>query len=68
MKNEAQSKAELEMIYIQTDIYRKRLMSISWFMKLLNEYIAKRANSEDNVTGNFFESRFKSQALLDERA
>jgi hypothetical protein len=42
MKNEAQSKAELEMVYIQTDIYRKRLMSISWFMKLLNEYIAKQ--------------------------
>ena len=36
--------------------------------KLLNEYIAKQANSEDKVTGSFFESRFKSQALLDERA
>ena len=68
LKNEPQSKAELEMVYIQTDIYRKRLMSISWFMKLLNEYIAKQANKEDKVTGSFFESRFKSQALLDERA
>ena len=68
LKNEPQSKAELEMVYIQTDIYRKRLMSISWFMKLLNEYIAKQANKEDDVTGSFFESRFKSQALLDERA
>ena len=43
-------------------------MSISWFMKLLNEHIAKEANKEDKVTGSFFESRFKSQALLDERA
>ena len=68
LNNELQSKAELEMVYCQTDIYRKRLMSISWFMKLLNEYIAKQANSEDKVTGSFFESRFKSQALLDERA
>jgi REP element-mobilizing transposase RayT len=68
IKNEAQSKAELEMVYIQTDIYRKRLMSISWFMKLRNEYIAKQANSEEKVTGSFFESRFKSQALLDEKA
>ena len=68
LKNEPQSKAELEMVYIQTNIYRKRLMSISWFMKLLNEYIAKQANKEDNVTGSFFESRFKSQALLDEQA
>ena len=37
-------------------------------MKCLNEYIAKRANIEDNCTGHFWESRFKSQALLDERA
>ena len=36
--------------------------------KLLNEHIAKEANKEDNVTGSFFESRFKSQTLLDERA
>lgn len=68
LNNEPQSKAELEMVYLQTDIYRKRLMSISWFMKLLNEHIAKEANKEDKVTGSFFESRFKSQALLDERA
>ncbi len=37
-------------------------------MKCLNEYIAKRANIEDNCTGHFWESRFKSQALLGERA
>ena len=33
LNNEPQSKAELEMVYRQTDIYRKRLISISWFMK-----------------------------------
>jgi REP element-mobilizing transposase RayT len=37
-------------------------------MKCLNEYIARRANIEDGCTGHFWESRFKSQALLDERA
>ena len=68
LNNEPQSKAELEIVYLQTDIYRKRLMSISWFMKLLNEHIAKEANKEDKVSGSFFESRFKSQALLDEQA
>jgi REP element-mobilizing transposase RayT len=62
------SKAELELIYSQANIYRKRLMSISWFMKLLNEYISRISNAEEKLTGAFWESRFKSQALLDERA
>jgi len=68
LKGEHLSKAELDMVYLKTDEYRKRLMSISWFMKLLNEHIARSANIEDNVTGSFWESRFKCQALLDERA
>jgi hypothetical protein len=65
---EAMTKAELELVIMQTEKYRKRLMSISWFMKFLNQDIAFRANAEDNCKGHFFESRFKSQALLDERA
>lgn len=50
------------------EIWRERLSSLSWFMKIVNESIAKRANQEDKCTGHFWESRFKSQALLDERA
>ena len=37
-------------------------------MKVLNERIAKQANKEDECTGHFWESRYKSQALLDEQA
>lgn len=50
------------------EVWRERLWSLSWFMKELNYDIACRANREDSCTGHFWESRFKSQALLDEKA
>jgi REP element-mobilizing transposase RayT len=49
-------------------VLRRRLSNLSWFMRTLNEYIARAANQEDNVKGRFWESRFKCQALLDEAA
>ena len=48
--------------------YRLRLGSVSWFMKSLNEYIARMANREDECTGRFWEGRFKSQKLCSEAA
>ena len=60
--------AELARVDLWVTTYRERLMDLSWFMRMLNEPIARQANAEDGVTGRFWEGRFKSQALLDEQA
>lgn len=68
LKGEISTEAEFCRVKEYVAEYRARLASVSWYMKSINEYVARMANEEDKCTGHFWESRFKSQALLDESA
>jgi len=68
LAGESLSQAHLAAVIDVSNVWRRRLYDISWYMKCLNEFIAREANKEDNCTGKFWEGRFKSQALLDEQA
>jgi hypothetical protein len=68
LAGEALTAADRRQISALVALWRSRLRDISWYMRCLNEHIARRANGEDGCTGRFWEGRYKCQALLDEAA
>ncbi|MBC3806031.1 transposase [Undibacterium seohonense] len=66
LKGDAQDAATRRVVDSLILELRSRLHDLSWYMRCLNESIARRANAEDDCTGRFWEGRFKSQAILDE--
>ena len=44
---------------------RRKLSSISWFMGILCENIARRANREDGCSGRFWETRYRCRECTD---
>ena len=47
---------------------RSRLSDVSWWMRLLCQNIAQRANREDGEVGKFWQARYRAVRLLDEIA
>lgn len=67
-KGEKLTSQEQDRLAVWVEVWRDRLADLSWYMRCLNETIARMANAEDECTGRFWEGRFKSQALLNEAA
>lgn len=69
----AEEPNEMELNSIRNDRHklatiRLRLSDIAWWMRLLCQHIAVRANNEDGEVGKFWQSRFRAVRLLDEAA
>ena len=52
-RNESLLASEFRVLTKSIEKWRTQLMDISWFMRVLNESIARNSNKEDQCTGRF---------------
>ena len=65
------SEAEISQVLATPDLVtelRTRLSNPSWLLRQLCQHMGIRCNAEDEMSGHFWESRFKMCRLLDEAA
>ena len=65
------SEPELNSIRLDEDkvkTIRSRLSDVSWWMRLLSQRIAQKANVEDQIAGKFWQSRYRAVRLIDDEA
>ncbi len=63
-KGELLTAAEQANLNASVVFRRQRLMDVNWFIRIINDGIARMANTEDDCTGRFWEVRFFSQHCL----
>jgi hypothetical protein len=51
LRNDPLTDIELQVVNERLDLWRIQLCDISWFMRALNEPVARMANAEDQCTG-----------------
>ena len=58
LNNDKLDQIQLNAVSDEIETYRNRLNDLGWFMKCLNEPVARQANKEDGCTGHFWDKIF----------